>query len=197
MKIIPRNTAKRDISSRITSPEFRKNDATGERQLLLSYADERSNHCHRVTDRDLFLYAAGTNEEGDLPDGLDRLADHKFVVHLDEDDVAFGLDIIPSRLYRSKVILTSQIDIDTVKLRWELEGRVCVAIQRPSGVKPEVMFALIKEIDAMALRKVDFAVGSRIANIAKVVALIGTDTLEIKINSAKGLGTPMYTLPEV
>lgn len=196
MKITPRKTTLRVASRRITSPEYRQNATTGKKDLLLSFADERSNHQHRVTNRALFLYAAGTNEEGELPDGLDRLTDHRFIVHVDEKEEAIGIDIIPARLYRSKVVPMSQVDIKTVKLRWELNGAVCRVIQRPSNVKPDVLAAIILELDKMATAGKEIQARTKIGNIARVSAIEGEDTIEIKLNATRGQGNPVYEIPD-
>ncbi len=196
MKIAPRKTKTRLQSRRITSPEFRVNQETGKKELLLSFADERSNHQHKVTNKDLFLYAAGTNEEGELPDGLDRLTDHRFVVHVDENDKAIGLDIIPARLYRSKVIPVSQVDIKTVKIQWELNGAVCRVIQRPAGVRPDVLASVILELDKLATAGKEIQPRTKLGNIARISAIESEDTIEIKMNATRGQGNPVYALPE-
>jgi hypothetical protein len=192
MKIKKRNTHKRVTSSRITSPETRKNLQTGEPDLLLSYADARFNHCHNVTTKELFLYAAGNNDEGDLPDGLDRLAHHKFVIHLDENDVAVGLDVIPARVYRSGVIPLSQKDVETVKLVWLLNGAVCRIIQRPAGVTATQLINLVAELDKLAHAGTVISETTKIGDHGKVV-VAGNGMVEVKLRSAKRSGSaPVY-----
>jgi hypothetical protein len=192
MKIKKRNTHKRVTSSRITSPETRKNPETGEPDLLLSYADARFNHCHNLTTKDIFLYAAGNNDEGDLPDGLDRLQHHKFVIHLDAKDVAIGLDVIPARIYRSGVIPASQKDVDTVKLVWLLNGAVCRVIQRPAGVSATQLINLVAEFDKMALAGTVISETTKIGEHGKVVSA-GNGMVEVKLRSAKRAGSaPIY-----
>lgn len=192
MKIKKRNTHSRVTSSRITSPETRKNAETGEPDLLLSYADARFNHCHNVTTKDIFLYAAGNNDEGDLPDGLDRLSHHKFVIHLDANDVAVGLDVIPSRIYRSGVIPASQKDVDTVKIAWLLGGAVCRVIQRPAGVSATQLIALIAEFDKLATAGSVISETTNIGGLGKVVSA-GSGLVEVKLRSNKRAGSaPVY-----
>lgn len=192
MKIKKRNTHRRVTSSRITSPETRKNAETGEPDLLLSYADERFNHCHNVTTKGIFLYAAGNNDEGDLPDGLDRLSNHKFVIHLDANDVAIGLDVIPSRVYRSGVIPASQKDVDTVKVVWLIDGAVCRVIQRPAGVSATQLIALIAEFDKLATAGSVISETTNIGGLGKVVSA-GSGLVEVKLRSNKRSGrAPIY-----
>ncbi len=197
MKIKKRNTHKRVTSSRITSPETRKNAKTGEPDLLLSYVDARFNHCNNVTTKELFLYSAGNNDEGDLPDGLDRLQHHKFIIHLDENDVAIGLDIIPSRIYRSGVIPASQKDVETVKLVWMINGAVCRVVQRPAGVSAAQLIGLIAELDKMALAGTVISETTTLGTHGKVVAA-GNGMIEVKLRSAKRAGSaPIYETENV
>jgi hypothetical protein len=192
MKIKKRNTHRRVTSSRITSPETRKNQATGEPELLLSYADERFNHCHNLTTPEIFLYAAGNNDEGDLPDGLDRLSHHKFIIHLDENDVAIGLDVIPSRVYRAGVIPASQQDVDTVKLIWLLGGAVCRVTQRPAGTTSTELIALVTALDKLAQAGTVITETTQIPNMGKVVSASG-GLLEVKLKNKKRAGSaPIY-----
>jgi hypothetical protein len=192
MRIKKRNTHKRVTSSRITSPQTRKNTETGEPELLLSYVDARFNHCSNVTTKDVFLYAAGNNDEGDLPDGLDRLQHHKFIIHLDANDVAVGLDVIPARIYRSGVIPASQKDIETVKLVWLLGGAVCRVIQRPAGVSSTQLIALVAEFDKLSQAGVVISETTKIGELGKVV-VAGNGLVEVKLRNSKRSGTaPVY-----
>jgi hypothetical protein len=182
MKLKKRNTHKRVISSRITAPETRLNEETGKREPLLSYGDERNNHCHNLTTKELFLFAAGENAEGELPDGLDRLMDHKFVVHLDKNDKAIGLDVLPNRVYRSKVIPKSQEGVDTVKMVWNLNGAVCTVIQRPAGVNAARLMRLVAALDKLATKGVDINETTKFPGIGKVVGVSG-DVLEVRLTA--------------
>lgn len=191
MKLKKRNTAARVLSSRITSPETRINPDTQQRELMLSYADSRFNHCHNVTTKELFLFSAGTNEEGELPDGLDRLQHHKFVIHLDKLDRAIGLDIIPSRVYRSGVIPSSQKDVETVKLSWSLNGAVCRVTQRPAGVTATQLVALVAQFDKLADAGTPITETTRLGDVGRVISVSG-DVVEVKLKSGKGRGNPVY-----
>lgn len=184
MKLKQRNTKRRVVSVRITSPETRVNPRTLKRELLLSYVDGNSDHQHAVTTADLFVYAAGSNEEGELPDGLDRLQFHKFVIHLDEAGTAVGLDILPNRVYRSQVIPASQRDVSTVRLTWLLDGAVVRCTQRPAGVTGNELIALVREFDAMADRGEEVVVNGKIGTLGRVVSISG-DTVEIKLKASR------------
>lgn len=190
-KLKPRPTAKRVLSTRITSPEYRINESTQKKELLLSYADDSANHRHNVTTSDLFCYAAGENNEGELPDGLDRLAHHKFVVHLDKNEKAVGLDIIPARMYRSKVVPVSQQNIDTVKMVWELGGKVCRVIQRPAKIRPEQIIEAIRQVDKLIADGKTVAARTRLGEKARIIAFDG-ETMEIKIGTAGAGGRPIF-----
>jgi hypothetical protein len=197
VKLKKRNTHTKVISTRITSPETRIDAATGTRELLLSYVDASFNHCHNVAPRAIFLYAAGTNEEGDLPDGLDRLAHHKFVIHLDEKEQVVGLDVIPSRVYRSGVIPKSQKDVTTVKMMWMLKGAVCRITQRPVGITATQLIAVINAVDAYAITGKEIVEGTKLSDGSHVVT-VGLDTIEIKLRSQKrGTSTSGYDLGDL
>lgn len=184
MKLKKRLTHTRILSSRITSPETRENATTGKTDLLLSYADARFNHCHNVATKGVFLYAAGTNEEGDVPDGLDRLSHHKFVIHLDKDEVAVGLDVVPARVYRSGVIPASQLNVETVKLTWLVDGAVCRVIQRPSGTTADQLLKLIEELDKLATAGTDVSETTKLGNLGKIVSVSG-GIVEVKMATVK------------
>lgn len=184
MKLPKRNTVRRVVSSRITSPETRTNSDTGKKELLLSYADAQHNHKHHPTTKDLFLYSAGSNEEGELPDGLDRLSNHKFVIHLDANDNAIGIDIIPARVYRSQVIPKSQEGVDTVKLTWLLGGTVCRVTQRPAGVQASRLIELIRKLDDVVDKGQAITATTKFGDVGRVVSISG-DTVEVKLRAQK------------
>lgn len=193
MKIAKRNTAKRIPSVRIESPETRKNRETGKKELLLSYIDERSNLQSLPTTKELFLYAAGDNSEGQLPDGLDRLSHHRFIIHVDADGVAIGLDIIPARVYRSRVIPVSQKDITTVRLEWELDGAVCRVTQRPPNTKADRIEPIIRAIDALVASGKSITTSTKLNGLGKIV-VADADAIEVKLSAVKTTGGSVYDI---
>ena len=194
MKLKPRKTHRRIVTGRITSPESRKNAETGKRELLLSYVDDRSNHQHLVTTKDIFLYAAGDNEEGQLPDGLDRLMNHKFVLHLDTNEAVVGLDVIPARTYRSKVIPVSQIGVTTVRFEWMLDGAVCRVTSRPPSTSWEKLIAVIKELDALIAKGTAITASTKLGSLGRVTSVDG-DAIEFKMSTGKTGGQPVFDVP--
>ena len=184
MKVTKRNTARRVVTGRITSPETRMNPETGKKELLLSYADAQHNHQHLPTTRDLFLFSAGSNEEGELPDGLDRLSHHKFVIHVSDNGVAIGLDVIPARVYRSKVVPNSQLGVETVKLTWMLDGAVCRVTQRPPGIQASRMIDLIRKCDDLIAQGKAITTTTKLGEVGRVVSISG-DAVEIKLRAEK------------
>jgi hypothetical protein len=189
MKLKKRNTHRRVLAWRITSPETRPNPTTGKKQLLLSFVDEQGNHNHMPVTKELFLYAAGENEEGQLPDGLDRLQNHKFIIHKDINNQAIGIDIIPSRVYRSQVIPASQRDVTTVRFEWLLNGAVCRVTQRPPNTKAERIIEVIRELDALITAGKDINGSTKIGNIGKVT-LVEDDAIEVKLANRKTTAVP-------
>ena len=71
---------------------------------------------------------------------------HQYRVHLNEGGKAIGLDIIPTRLYRSGVVPRSQEGVDTLKIQFDLDGAVARVIQRPFNVRFEQSAAVIDEL---------------------------------------------------
>lgn len=191
MKLKSRKAVSTITAPRITAPETRKNPATGAREPLLGFIDERGNQQHLPTSKTLFLYAAGENLEGQLPDGLDRLSNHKFVIHVGKDGDAVGLDIIPARVYRSNVIPASQANVTHVQLVWHAEGLVCRVTQRPPNTKPQQLVALVKALEKLANAGTKLTVGVQIPEIGTVAA-VGLDTIEVRLNAGRSKGRPVY-----
>jgi len=186
MKVKPRNTVSRVAAKRITAPEHRIHEKTGKKIAMLSYLDGRSNQRHDDTTLDLFLYAAGTNEEGEVPDGLDRLADHQFAVHHNENGKAIGLDIVPARLYRSSVIPTSQVDVKTLVVQYDLDGAVARVIQRPFNTRPAQSMAVIAELDKLISAGKSIHSGMRLGKIGRIQ---GTTDNSVEIRLLAGTRT--------
>jgi hypothetical protein len=190
MKLHVRNTVKRDIGNRITAPEFRKEGS--KRIPLLGYGDEAANHQRVDCTKEIFRAAAGNNEVGEVPDGMDRLRDTKFVIHMDANGLAIGLDVIPARLYRSRVVPASQVDVKTLKLSWGDDGVVRL-LQRPYNLKAEQVMRLIEDMDAFAAtRKVLKKGQTFLGNKARVLEIVNGE-IEIRLTSARGGGQPVYS----
>lgn len=193
MKLKKRNTARRVTAESITSPETDPGE-NGVRIPLLSYIDARGNQEKLRTSKDLFLFAAGDNSEGQLPEGLDRLRDHTYIIHVDADDKAIGLDIIPSRVYRAQVIPASQLNVKNVRVEWMLDGAVCRVTSRPPGIKSDRLTALVNALNKLVSdgKKIDSS--TRLEGIGRVVLVEG-DAVEVKLNSAKtAVAAPSFDL---
>jgi len=184
MKLIPRNTKNKVLAKRITAPETRTDRVTGKKTLLLSYGDMSSNHRHDPTTRELFLYAAGTDEEGELPNGLDRLSFHRFRIHQDAKGNAIGLDVVPARMYRSKVIPRSKIGVDTIVVSSEVGGAVMRVIQSPANTRAELCMAVIDALDEMAASGRKLSPNMKLGNVGTIVS-VGGDTVEIRPKPAR------------
>lgn len=191
MKLKPRKAEKTIAAIRITAPETRKDPTTNERIPLLGFIDTRGNQQHLATHRALFLYAAGDNLDGQIPDGLDRLSHHQFIVHVDKGGDAIGLDIIPARVYRSNVIPASQKDVTTVQVAWHAEGSVCRVMQRPPNTRPQQLTALLKGLEKLAIAGTKLVTGVKIPDVG-VIAGVGLDTIEVKMNASRSGGRPIY-----
>jgi hypothetical protein len=184
MKLKHRPTAKRVSAASITAPESRPNPKTGKPDLLLSFIDTTGNQRHYITTKEIFLFSAGRNEPGEVPDGLDRLSHHKFTVHLDENDRAIGLDILPNRVYRSQVIPASQRDVNTVRLEWLLGGDVVRCTQRPAGVTGDNLAALVAAFDSMAKDGQEPVVSGKVGDLGTIISISG-DTVEVRLKANK------------
>ena len=182
MKLNPRLTKKRVIARRITAPETKTDPASGKKIALLSYIDAGSYQQHAPTTKDIFLYAAGTNEEGEVPDGLDRLLHHKYVVHLNGDGKAIGLDVIPARMYRSGVVPTKQVDVKTITIAFLLGGAVARVTNRPANVTFDQSFAAIKEIDKLIEAGKQLAPSMRLGGIGKIINVTSEGVVEVRLD---------------
>jgi hypothetical protein len=181
MKVSKRQPAARVIAKRITSPETQLDRDTGKRIMLLSFADESGNQVHKRTVKALFQYVAGTNEEGELPTGLDRLAKHKIGVHLDEDGRAVGLDIAPSSMNKSRMIPSSELNVDTMKIRYDLDGAVARVVQRPFNTPWQISFSVIKAIDDLIAADKPVTAGVKLGTVGTVVDTDGNSTVEVRL----------------
>jgi hypothetical protein len=188
MKVNPRNTATRVLAKRITAPETQTDHETGKKILLLSYVDQHSNHRHDRTSREIFLYAAGNNEEGEMPDGLDRLSDHQFVIHKDEKGKAIGIDVIPARLYRSGVVPVSQEGVKTLIVQYDLDGAVCRVIQRPFNTRAEQSMRVINELDKLIKAGKSVHTAMKLGNVGTVVNTTD-NTVEVRLRSGQRVVT--------
>lgn len=184
MKAKPRPTKSRVIARRITAPETKTDPSSGKRIALLSYIDAGSYQQHAPTTKDIFLYAAGSNEEGEVQNGMDRLLHHRFVVHLDAGGKAIGLDVIPDRLYRSGVTPTSQVDVKTLVIEYLMDGAVARVTQRPFNVRFEQSFAVIQELDKLIASGKPITTSMRLGELALVVG-VTDNTVEVKLNASR------------
>jgi hypothetical protein len=182
MKTAPRPTATRVIARRITAPETRPDAASGKKVPLLSYIDAGSYQQHKDTTKALFLYAAGSNEEGEVPDGLDRLLHHKYVVHLDKAGKSIGLDVIPARLYRSGVMPLKQEGVKTLIIQFLVGGAVARVTQRPFNVRFEQSAAVIQELDKLISAGKQIAPSMRLGTLGRVVN-VTEDSVEVRLNA--------------
>lgn len=185
MRLPIRNTHKTAIGIRITAPEFRKDPTSGKKIPLLCWGDESSNHCRNPCSRELFRAAAGANEEGERPDGMDRLTNHMFVIHLDKEDNAVGLDVIPARQYGGRVVPTPMVGVSTLKLQFAEDGSGVVRVlQRPVNTKPEVIRQVIEGLDALQGKVLKIGMQPVEGNAAKIVAL-NDGVVELKLSSRR------------
>lgn len=183
MKLPIRNTHTTELAIGITAPEFRKDPVTGKKIPLLCWADERSNHRRNECGRELFRAAAGNNEVGERPDGMDRLANHQFVVHLDAEDRAIGLDVIPARQYGGRMVPAQLVGVTTLKLQYAEDGSGVVrVITRPVNTKPEVIRKIIAALDAMKGKTLKIGLQPIENNAAKIVSL-NDGVVEIKLSA--------------
>ncbi len=193
MKFKSRDTARRVHALRITAPETRVDEGTGKRIVMLSYINAGSYQVHVPTTKDLFLYAAGTEEEGEPSDGLDRILHHQFTVHEDAKGKAIGIDVIPNRLYRSGVVPIKQKDVKTVILEFHLDGAVVRVPQRPFNFRFAETAAIIREVDKILAAGKRITVSMQVGNAGKVVAV--TDN-SIEIRPSKKIVEPSEDDPE-
>ena len=184
MKVNPRDTAQRVIAKRITAPETRLDTDTGKKIAMLSYIDAGSYQKHIPTTKDLFLYGAGTNEEGEVPDGLDRLMNHRFIIHQNKSGKAIGIDVIPNRLYRSGVTPTSQEGVKTLTIRYDLGGAVARVVQWPFNTRFEQSAAVIQELDKLISAGKAITASMRLGNVGRVVN-VTDNSVEVRLSAGR------------
>ena len=188
MKLPVRDTQETQLSIRITAPEYKIDPATKKKVPLLCWADDSSNHHRSGCTRELFLYAAGNNEVGEKPEGLDRLSSHHFYIHFDGpvDDPtskAIGMDEIPSRQFGSRIVPQSQVGVTTLKLRYETDGSGVVRIlERPVNTKPEVIRRLIVALDALGGKSLKIGMTPVPGNAARIVSL-NDGVVEVRLSA--------------
>jgi hypothetical protein len=193
MKLTKRKTVKRISSQKMSAPSYRRNPETQEKEFHLAFVNTQFNPQSVGTSQDLFLYAAGRNEEGELPDGLDRLTDHDYTIHLDDAGNAIGLDIVPSRVYRSGVIPASQLNVTTVSVIWEVNGTVCRVLKRPAGTTSATLKNLILQLDAMANSNTPINTNTKIGDLGRVERIDG-DIVEIRLKSKPSAGRALFDI---
>jgi hypothetical protein len=185
MKLPIRKTHTTTIGVRITAPEFKKDPSSGKKIPLLCWGDESANHRRTECSRELFRAAAGQNEVGERPDGMDRLTNHQFVIHLDESGRAVGLDVIPARQYGGRVVPTDMVGVTTLKLLFQEDGSGVVRVlQRPVNTKPEDIRRVIESLDALRGKTLKIGMQPIEGNAAKIVSL-NDGVVEIKLSARR------------
>lgn len=180
MKITKRKIASSEVAIRISPPQFMISG--GKRIPIISWGDRNANPRRNPCAKELFRVVAGNNEVGERPDGLDRLSNHTFVLHFDGDSTCIGIDIIPSRMYGSKVVPSSLIGVSTLKLSFADDGSGVVRVlQRPVNTKPDLIMAIIRGLENADPK--DLKVGFRPLekNSATVIGL-GDGTVELRLS---------------
>lgn len=150
-----RPTKRRIQAMRITAPQYR--DGKNERYPVLSFIDTGGNHIHLPVLPATFLKAAGENVIGSPPEGFERLAQHKFVIHLDDlkdnpniphgKEQVVGIDVIPDKVWRSKVIPKSQEGVETLHIEWDEKAGITRVLQRPYNFRADRVADLLAELD--------------------------------------------------
>lgn len=185
MKTTPRDSVTQVVARRITAPEAKRDEVTGKKIAMLGFIDSSAYQRHVPTTKELFLYAASsdsvTAETPDTAPGLDRLRNHNFVVHKNKGGKAIGLDIIPSRLYRSGVIPVSMAGVKTLTVRYELGGAVVRVVQRPFNMRFEHIRQVIQAIDKVIASGKAITTAVRLGGLGRVVNTTD-DTVEIRLN---------------
>lgn len=212
-------------SNRISSPQWRTED-DGTRTRLLPYVDKKGGQRLPVTPVRMFKYAAGTNREGELPSGLDRVTESEFdvLMHGAIDTrsnlpKAVGLNVLPSRQFRRKAFPTELVTLSgnridhlrTVTVMFEVEGAVWDVISRPATMSVEALRLTLRNLrkaaakhnDTLATkgRKTDDLIrkGKAIDGVGTIQDLTAnsiTYTPSVKAAQAAGGADPLGSLVE-
>lgn len=198
MKITPRNTHRHVSALRITAPVTRPHpDNPAKQQLLLSYIDSQSRQRSDPTSSKLFLHTGGSNLEGEPATGMDRLMDTLFIIHQDKNGHAIGLDVIPSRLYRSGVVPKSQEGVTKLTVSYEVDGAVARIIRRPPNTRPETCQMVLRALDKCISDGKPIIAGMRLGKVG-TVASAGDNIVEVTLSAAAKAGNRrLQSLEEV
>lgn len=194
MKLKPRQTARRILTKRIVSPTY-DTQPGGKVRFLIGYVDEQAFERALPTSKELFALAAGDNEEGQLPDGMDRLTDHQFVLHVDSKDKVVGMDVIPARVYRGGVVPVNSANVQNVRLEWQLGGAVCRVTQKPHKVKASTLLEVIAAVDELVKAGKDITLSTTLKGLGRV-QVVESEAIEIRLTSGgRSSGKQLYNLP--
>jgi hypothetical protein len=182
MRLPVRETSKTYAAVRIATPEFKIDPVTKRKTPLLCWVDESNSLRRTDCGKQLFLAAAGRNEIGERPDGMDRLSFHNFYVHVDENERAVGLDVIPSRMYGSKLVPTHLIGVRTLKLRFEEDGSGVVrVVSRPVNTPAEDIVKVIRGLESLKGKPVKVNFNPIAGNAARVVS-VSDGVVEVRLS---------------
>lgn len=188
IKLSKRNTHSTIEALNITSPAAAK-DGSGRRTPLLGFIDKAGNQTYLPTTPDIFMLAAGQNLEGELPDGLDRLKNHRFLVRVDDKSFVVGLDFTNIRQYSGRLIPESQ-DRQTLDIQMLCGGKVFKVVARPHKVRPEVAIALLNFLDSHSGK---LEVGTALGGFGTITS-VGADRFELQPTGKRG-SRPMFDDP--
>jgi len=197
--ITSRKTVGRFEAVRITGPESRK-DKDGNTEPIFGFVDASGNHIRLPVKKDyadIFLYAAGEVTEGFVPNGLDNLVDHRFMIHTDsknlEEASVVGLDIVDARLYRSNVIPVKFEGISTMKLAYLNGGKICRMLQRPFNTRSSTTFRIIAAIDKLLKEGKTINETTSLAGVGRVVS-VSDNVIELKLAANTNAATEEVSL---
>ena len=186
------------LAQMITAPEFRVLP-DGKKQYLLGCVDNNGHQQHYPVTRDLYLYAAGKNLEGQKPDGLDMLTLHSFHIYVNKDGPnaghAVALDVIPTKMLSGRFTYTKQEGIEVVTFKIQLGGKVLRVdpLSRPPGMLKSGMLAMFSALRKRMNTGKPLEAGEVLPGIGTIESADPTK-LTLTPHKEAQTGRPMYDL---
>jgi len=150
---------------------------------------EAGNNARFACAPDLYLHYAGSGLTNRPVDGLDFRKDTTFVIYLQEregkEDLAVGLDIFPTVMYKGNTVPASVVGVDDLTLRYFADGVVEV-VKRPFNMRLDAMRRVVKGLNS----KTSVDVGNTLPGSSRVVNIRDRDII-VSVGDA-ATGTPIY-----
>lgn len=192
MQLPKRNTVRIIETPKISSPQKRSLEGHKDKVPVLCYVDEGGGLDFVFVTNALHKKSSGENLIGRRAEGFDRLLNMLFRIHLDENDVAFGIDVLSIRRYGQNVIPSNKIGIENVEIKWEPSVFMTEVVNSPYNFRHTNIVPLLDALDRKALSSSPQLQTGELLLGGKVrVESVGSNVAEFKFLEAGG-GAPAF-----